>query len=157
MTRISSKRTVWYKRGLPILWFGFLAVFFAAGLLSGGFEKDVMFLIVPCIMAMFGYFMIKKLVWDLVDEVYVDQNSLLIKNRGEEDHVALSNVMNVSATMLVNPPRVTLRLVKPCKFGDEITFTPATAFTLNPFAKNQVTEDLIVSVHNARLLAARPN
>lgn len=155
MTRISSKRTVWYKRGFPILWFGFLAVFFAAGLLSGAMERDAVFLIVPCIMLVFGYFMVKKLIWDLVDEVYVDQDSLLIKNRGEEERIALSNVMNVSATVLVNPPRVTLRLVKPSKFGDEITFTPVREFTLNPFAKNPVTEDLIMNVHNARLRVAR--
>src|SRR5271167_4099386 len=106
MTRISSKRTVWYKRVFPIFWFGFLAIFLAIVLLSGGFEKNFVFLIVPCIMGVFGYIMIKKLVWDLVDEVYIDQDSLLIKNRGEEERMALSNIMNVSVTMLMNPPRV---------------------------------------------------
>lgn len=157
MTRISSKRTIWYKRGLPILWFGVLAVSLAASFLSETMERNVVFLIIPCIVGVFGYFVMKKLIWDLADEVYVDQDSLLIKNRAEEERIALSNVMNVSATVLVNPPRITLRLVKPCKFGDEITFTPVTGFTLNPFAKNQVTEDLIVRVHNARLRAARSN
>jgi len=101
-------------------------------------------------MGVLGFFMMKKLVWDLVDEVYDDQDSLLIRNRGEEERIALSNIMNVSTTMLMNPRRTTLRLVKPGKFGDEISFTPVAGFSLNPFAKNQVTEDLIVRVYKAR-------
>jgi hypothetical protein len=154
VTRISSKRTIWYKRGFPIFWFGFLAVFGAAGFLSGGIEKDPAFIIFPCIMGVFGFFMMKKLVWNLVDEGYDDQDSLLIRNRGEEERIALSNIMNVSATMLMNPPRTTLRLIKPGKFGDEITFTPVAEFSLNPFAKNQVTEGLIERVYKARATRA---
>ena len=120
MTRISSRRTIWYKRGFPFLWFGFLAVFVAAGFLSGGIEKDLAFIIFPCIMGVFGFFMLKKLVWDLVDEVYDDQDSLLIRNRGEEERIALSNIMNVSATMLMNPPRTTLRLVNQGNSGTKL-------------------------------------
>jgi len=75
---------------------------------------------------------------------------LLVKNRGEEDRVTLSNVMNVSASTNMNPPQITLRLVKPGKFGTEIAFSPTAGFALNPFAKNQVAEDLIVRVDRAR-------
>lgn len=110
-----------------------------------------MFLVGPGIMAVFGFVIMKKTVWDLVDEVYDDQDFLLVKNRGEEDRVALSNIINVSATTFMNPPRTTLRLVNPGKFGDEITFTPVRGFNLNPFAKNQVAEDLIVRVDKARV------
>jgi hypothetical protein len=151
MTRISSKVTFLYKWIFPVFWFGFLAVFVATAFLSGpGVAKDPLFIVVPCIMAAAGFFILKKLVWDLVDEVYDDQDSLLVKNHGEEERVALSNIMNVNATSLVNPPRVTLRLVKPGKFGDEITFTPVTGFRLNPFAKFPIVEDLIVRVDRAR-------
>ncbi|SRR6266496_1292348 len=150
MTRISSKLTIWYKRGFPIFWFGFLAFFVASTLLSGSIEKDLTFLIVPCIMGIFGFFVMKRLLWDLVDEVYDYHDFLLIRNHGEEERVALSNIMNVSATTLMNPPRTTLRLVKPGRFGSEITFSPKAGFTLNPFAKNQVAEDLIVRVDKAR-------
>jgi hypothetical protein len=52
--------------------------------------------------------------------------------------------------MRMNPPRTTLRLVKSGKFGDEITFTPVAGFSLNPFAKNQVTEGLIERVYKPR-------
>ncbi len=114
-----------------------------------------MFLVVPCIMGMFGYFVLKKLVWDLVDEVYDDQDFLLVRNHGEEERVALSNITNVSATSFMNPPRVALRLVEPGRFGAEITFTPVTGFTLNPFAKNPIVEDLIERVDKARTNRAR--
>jgi hypothetical protein len=52
--------------------------------------------------------------------------------------------------MLMNPPRTTLRLVKAEKFGDETTFTPGAGFSLNPFAKNQVTAGFIERVYKAR-------
>lgn len=150
MTKISSKYTYFYKKGSPLLWFGFLAVFVAISLTDGSLEENPMFLIGPGVVAVFSFFLMKKLVWNLVDEVYDRGEFLLVKNRGEEDRVPLSNVMNVSASTMMNPPRVMLRLVKPGKFGDEIAFSPAAPLTLNPFAKNQVAEGLIVRVDNAR-------
>jgi hypothetical protein len=58
--------------------------------------------------------------------------------------------MHLNASTMTNPVRITLRLVMPCKFGNEVTFSPLTPFTLNPFAKNQVMEELIVRVDRAR-------
>jgi hypothetical protein len=156
MTRISSRVTFLYKRIFPIFWFGFLAVFVATAFLSGqGVQKDPLFLVIPCAMGVLGFYLLKKLVWDLVDEVYDDQDFLLVRNHGEEERVALSNIMNVNATSLVNPPRVTLRLVTPGRFGEEITFTPVRGFNINPFAKNPIVEDLIVRVDRARAHRAR--
>ncbi len=150
MTQISSKYLFFTKKGFPLLWFGFLGFFVVDAVANGAFEKDPMFLVVPCLMAVFGFFLMKKLVWDLADEVYDGGDFLLVKNRGEEDRVLLSNIMNVSASTNMNPPRITLRLVNPGRFGTEISFSPASPFTLNPFAKNQVAEDLIVRVDKAR-------
>jgi hypothetical protein len=150
MKKISAKYIVLFKRGFPLVWFGFLVIFIGIALMSGAYEKDAMMLVVPCVMAGFGYFLMKRLLWDLVDEVYDCGDSLLIRNRGVEDRVLLSNIMNVSATTNVNPPRVTLRLVNAGKFGAEIAFSPTAPFTLNPFAKNAVAEDLIVRVDRAR-------
>jgi hypothetical protein len=65
----------------------------------------------------------------------------------------LSNIMNVSSSTFMNPPRVTLKLVRPSKFGREIAFSPASKFTLNPFAKNEIAEDLMDRAYRARTRA----
>lgn len=151
MKKISSgSYTFFSKKVFPVLWFGFLVFFVISTVATGAVEKDFMFLVVPVLMAVFGFFLMKKLVWDLVDEVYDGGDFLLVKSGGKEDRVALSNIMNVSASRYTNPPRITLRLVVPGKFGKEIAFAPVSAFTLNPFAKNEVEEDLIVRVDQAR-------
>jgi hypothetical protein len=150
VTKISSKSTFFSKKVFPALWFGFLAVFVAGTLVADGEDTHPLFLAGPALMAVAGFFVMKKLVWDLVDEVYDCGDFLLIRNQGEEDRVALSNIMNVSASTNMNPPRITLRLVNPSRFGREIAFSPITGFTFNPFAKNQVAEDLIVRVDKAR-------
>jgi len=150
VTRISSSWTFLAKRVFPTFWFGFLALFVFVGFSTGTVAKDVTFLIIPIVMAVFGFFIMRKLVWDLADEVYDCGHALLVRNRGEEEMVSLSNIMNVSVSTYVNPPRISLRLITPGKFGSEIAFSPVTGFRLNPFAKNKVAEDLIQRVYQAR-------
>ena len=151
MTKISSSWTAYYKTGFPIFWFGFVALFLVASVFSGppGAPKPL-FLVFPIAMAVFGFILMKKLVWDLVDEVYDKGDALIVRNRGEETTVLLSNIMNVSASTIQNPPRITLKLINPCTFGNEIVFVPIMGFRVNPFAKSQVAEDLIVRVHQAK-------
>ena len=151
MKKISSSSTVFYKKGFPLLWFGFLAVFIGTSLTSGATDEDPFFLIVPCVMAVFGFLLMKKIVWDLADEVYDGGDFLLVKNKGKEERVALSNIMNVSASTNLNPPRITLRLVVPASQAKEISFSPTFQFSLNPFAKSEIAEDLMVRVDKARL------
>jgi hypothetical protein len=109
--------------------------------MAGAFKKDPMALIGPCLIVVFGFFLMKKLVWNLVDEVYDCGDYLLVKNRGEEDRVLLSNIINIGASINMDPSRITLRLVKPGEFGGEISFSPTVSLSLNPFAKNKVAED----------------
>lgn len=155
MKKISSNGLVFTKRVFPILWFGFLVVFLSLSIAGGAYQEDVVFLIGPCVMAVFGFFLMKKLIWDLVDEVHDCGDTLLVRNRGEEERVALSNIMNVNASMNMRPPRITLRLAKSGKFGSEISFSPVTPFTLNPFARNPIVDDLIVRVDEARAKRVR--
>ena len=150
MKLISSKHLFFNKKRFPFLWFGLLGFFVALELVTGAYKKVPEFLIIPCVLAVYGFFFMKKFVWDLVDEVYDCGDSLLIKGRGIEERVPLSHVMNVSASTNMSPPRITLRLAEPGELGPEISFCPAAPFTLNPFAKNVVAEDLIVRVDRAR-------
>ena len=150
MTKISSGRTWFHKRVFPVVWFGIIGVVLVVAFVADAFRKAPVALIAPVVMAIFGFFLMKKLVWDLVDEVYDGGDYLVVKNGGMEERIPLSNIMNVNASTLVNPPRVTLRLVNRGRFGNEIAFSPVMPFTLNPFARNQVADDLMVRVDKAR-------
>ena len=150
MKKISSKSTFVSKKLFPLFWFGFLAIFMFEAVTDGTVQQDPLFLVGPSVMAVFGVVLMKKLVWDLVDVVYDCGDCLLVRNGDKEERIPLSNIMNVSASTYSNPPRISLRLVKAGKFGNEIAFSPAASFTLNPFARNKVAEDLIIRVDSAR-------
>jgi hypothetical protein len=149
--RISSRWTFFNKRVFPVIWYGLIAIFIlTSGLLNGkdGGEFKVMFLVMPILMAGFGYFLMKRLVFDLVDEAWDAGDYLILKNKGIEETVRLDNIMNVSSTMLVNPPRVTLTLRTPGRLRKEITFSPPPS--MNPFKKSPIVEELIQRVDAAR-------
>lgn len=151
MTKISSTWIVYYKRLFPMVWFGGLLGFAVVAIGSGELRTGQwMFLVLPCVMAVFGFFLFKTLLWDLVDEVHDGGDYLLVKHKGEEQRIPLSNIMNVSASTHSNPPRITLRLVKAGKFGSEVSFSPPTRFSFNLFAKHPIAEDLMVRVDRAR-------
>jgi hypothetical protein len=156
MKKISSDSTLFYKRVFPAIWFGVLALFVVATVAGGKFDKgDWMFLLMPCFMAIVGFFVMKHSVWNLVDEVHDCGDSLLVRNAGEEERIPLSNIINVNASIQARPPKITLRLARSGKFGSEIAFAPPSELSFNPFAKNAVAEDLIVRVDRARLERAR--
>ncbi|MBL8515080.1 MAG: hypothetical protein JNJ55_13895 [Betaproteobacteria bacterium] len=150
VTLISSRMTFFNKKVFPAIWFGFLAVFLATSSFTNAGSEDVMFLIMPVFLALFGFVMMKKLVWDLADEVFDCGDALLIKSGGKEERIPLSNIMNVSESMFTNPPRVVLRLAVASRMGSEIVFSPPRPFTLNPFAKSTIVEDLIIRVDRTR-------
>lgn len=152
MKKISSGFTAFHKKIFPLVWFGFLA-FFVVTAVTGGAVRDGqwMFLVMPCFMAIFGFFLMKKLVWDLVDEVHDCGDSLLVRKGSDEERIPLSNIMNVSASTNMSPQRITLRLVRPGRFGVDVSFSPQSQVSFNPFAKNPLVDDLIVRVDRARL------
>jgi hypothetical protein len=117
MRGISSGWTFFYKRVFPIIWFGFLVVFVGIGVAHG---QGAFVVIAPIAMIGSGYFIMQKLVFDLVDEVWDDGDALVVKNRGQEQRLALSEVKNVNYSPFINPPRVTLSLRRPTVFGEQI-------------------------------------
>lgn len=151
MRRISSSWTFFYKRIFPAIWFGFLVVFLGISLFAGSHSAApalVPLLIGPVIMIVVGYFIMKKLVFDLVDEVWEDGDTLVVKNRGQEQRVALADIKNVSYSPFVNPPRVTLSMRRPTIFGDKITF--GAPVRLVPFSTSPIINGLIDRVDAAR-------
>ncbi|MGA2552915.1 MAG: hypothetical protein ABSF50_22460 [Burkholderiaceae bacterium] len=150
MKKISSNSLFFTKRIFPVIWFGFLIFFASVPWVSGHHQIALAPIVFACVMGAFGFVLMKKLVWDLVDEVYDGGDYLLVKNGGIEGRIELANVMNVGASVYTNPPRVTLRLAEPCAFGTEVSFSPARSFTLNPFARNRIVDDLIERADAAR-------
>jgi hypothetical protein len=149
MKRISSRTTFFTKRVFPVIWFGFLVLFVASTLSkksSGGLP--VAFFIMPAFMAAFGYFIMKKLVFDLADEVFDAGDALVVRFGSEQERIPLSEIINVSYSYMVNPPRITLTLRTPGNFGKEVSFSPPTTFV--PFAKSPIVADLIERVDVAR-------
>lgn len=147
MTKISSSNTFIVKRLFPILWFGFIGVFLVAAVATGFFKEAPPVLMAPIVMAVFGFFLFRLLVWNLADEVYDAGDDLLIKKGGQEDRIPLSNIMNIGYSKL-NQQQVTLRFVAPTKFGMEVSFMPVIQI-FSPF-KNKMIEDLITRVYAAR-------
>jgi hypothetical protein len=151
MSRISSHATFLYKRVFPIFWFGLLLLFLAFGLI-GALRSErfpsLLFLIVPLLMMAFGYFIMKKLIFDLVDEVVDLGDALMIRNGDRQERVALSDIANVSYSSFVNPPRVTLSLRTPGAFGSRVSF--CAPIRLMPFSTSPVIDALIERIDAAR-------
>src|SRR5882757_2469300 len=103
MRRISSRATFYYKRIFPIVWFGLLALFVVGGLIYASEANQFLpFLVFPIGMAIFGFFIMRNLVFDLVDEVLDDGDALVVRNGSEEERVPFSEIVNVSYSAMTN-------------------------------------------------------
>jgi hypothetical protein len=156
MTRLSSKATFFYKRVFPVLFIGFIVVFIAVPLLRAaeiGSFPPLSFLVVPVVMLFIFLFVMKKLVFDLVDEVVDQGDYLLVKNGGHEDRIALSDIMNINYQSMMSPPRVTLSLRQPSAFGSQVSF--CAPLRLLPFSTSPVIDKLIARVDAARQTGRR--
>jgi hypothetical protein len=133
----------------PTIWFGFLFLFVAVPLIGGAKSGSPLpSLIVPVLMVIIGFFVMKKLVFDLVDEVLDGGDVLLIRNGHLEERVALSDIMNVSYSQFASPPRVTLSLRHPSVFGTRVTFCAPLRFI--PFATDPIIDELIERIDSQR-------
>ena len=153
MKRISSKRTIFYKRVFPVFWFGFIALFVLTGVLPSlrTHATPVPLLMMPVVMGVIGYALFRRLIFDLVDEVWDDGDALIVKNAGVQDRVPLTNIINIGYSLLTNPERVTLMLREPCSLGKEITFMPLSrAFSFRWFSRNPIVDELIERADRAR-------
>ncbi len=147
MRRISSRTTFLYKRLFPIFWFGFLAFFILMVLRTRG-GAPLPAILFAMAMAIFGYFLMKKLIFDLVDEVWDTGDELIIKNKGREDRIPLSAIVNVSYSAFTNPSRVTLTLRDAGVLGKEVSFCAPTRFL--PFSKSAIIDELIERIDKKR-------
>jgi hypothetical protein len=151
MQRLSSKSTWFHKRVLPAVMVGALLVFVMVGMVggwSGPNGPPPLFFVVAALGVAAGFVYFKKFVLDLVDEVWDAGDALIVRNKGEEDRIRLADITNVSYAPVGNPPRVTLKLRTPSRFGDRISF--AAPVSVVPFSESPLIEQLIVRVDAAR-------
>ena len=151
MPLMSSKMTFFYKRVFPVIWFGFLAVFFLVALAKGSAADPISnlpSLIIPVVMAIIGYQIMKKMAFHLVDQVFDLGDALLVRNGGQEERIALADIKNVNFFPYMSPPQVTLSLRRASLFGDTIVFcAPARLMPLSP---SPTIEKLIDRIDAAR-------
>ena len=153
MRLISSRWTFSYKRVFPLFGWGFPAFALLRWLLSWRTQSpfNPVFLLIPIGMAVFFHFLLRALVFDLADEVLDAGDALIVRKAGEEARIPLADIVNVDSSTLVNPPRITLTLRTPCRFGRKIVFSPPpNRRLLAPFAPNPTAEELIDRVDRTR-------
>jgi hypothetical protein len=150
--RISSRNTRFYKRIFPVLWFGAVAAFLAVGVgtMRAAHPVPAEFFIAPVFMSVIGWFVMRRMVFDLADEVYDEGDALRVRNGGDEERIALADIVNVSYAGMTNPQRITLTLRNPGRFGREVTFSPPQSFLGPLFRANPLVTELIDRVDAAR-------
>src|SRR5262245_27580245 len=151
MERISSGSTFFMKRVFPFVWVGFIVLWLAMAVSQGAVARDpIGFLVMPVAMILIGVIVMRKFLWGVADEVRDGGAFLLVRKGGMEERIALAEIMNVDLQRYSNPKLLTLRLRKPGRFGDEVSFFPKSQFQLNPFARHRLAEALIVRIDLAR-------
>ncbi len=152
MRRLSSTFTVFYKRVFPVVWL-LVPVFSGLALWTASMRNraliDWLPLLPSALIFLVGWVIYRKLIADLLDEVWLDGDHLVVKNGGQQTRIALADVINVNATIMINPRRVTLMLRTDSRFGRSVTFMPASArgfgaaFNFDPIATDPIATDLI--------------
>lgn len=150
--RISSRDTFFVKRVLPLLFFGMLALLLAIAWLSArpGQPPPAAAFAVPSVMATIFYFVLRRTVLDLADEVFDEGDALRVRIGPDEERIALADIINVSYAGMTNPARVTLTLRSPGRFGKEIIFSPQQSWLMPLFRPNPLVNELIERVDAAR-------
>jgi len=93
------------------------------------------------------FFIQRNIFYDLMDEVWEDEEFLELRRNGEQERISLSSVSRVQGTMMQNPDIIRLTLRTPCRFGTEISFSGPYRFlrwTEHPVARElraKITKD----------------
>jgi hypothetical protein len=150
--RMSSRMTMVTKWVFPIFMLGFLVLFVVFALTVRQLSiESLPVLIIPLVMGVVGYYVLKATVFDLVDEVWDAGDFLVVRNRGEEVTIRLEEIVNVNYSNLSKTKRVVLRLRKTSRLGNEIAFVPVAKVSVwPPVAKNPMIEKLIDRIDAAR-------
>jgi hypothetical protein len=151
--RISAGKTWFYKRVFPVIFIGLIVLCLGLAIATArpGSALPLPALIVPLFALGVAWFVVRRLVSDLADEVWDEGDALRVRFGHDEQRIELANIVNVGYTFMVNPARVTLTLRNPGRFGKEVTFCPLQERFFGPLIRrNPLVTDLIERVDAAR-------
>lgn len=152
--RISSRNTFFRKRVLPPLLFAVLAIGAAAPLVATRGSPNAPpwpVLVMPVVVAgVIIYVVLRRLVFDLADEVVDEGDALRVRFGEDEERIPLAEIVNLSYSGITNPPRITLTLRTAGRFGREVSFSPQQSFLSPLFRRDPLVDDLIERVDAAR-------
>ena len=151
--RISSRNTFFQKKVLPYLLFGVIAIGVVLPLIATRGNPHAPpwpVFAAPLAVAIIVYVVLRKMVFDLADEVWDEGDALRVRFGEDEERIPLAEIINVSYSGITNPPRITLTLRTAGRFGREVTFSPQQSFLSPLFRPNPLVNDLIERVDAAR-------
>jgi hypothetical protein len=158
MRRISSRLTSFYKKTFPVIWCVAVAITLMMVLVAmrAGKQGALIFLVLPLLMIVIGYLIYRNLVADMVDEVWLEGDAIIVKNRDELEKIPLCDVTDVDVSTMMNPRRITLTLRNDTRFGRRIVFMPAVesvSFTYS-FKPDPIATELIGRIDALRTSAS---
>src|SRR5262245_17378715 len=103
MQRISSRNTFFVKRVVPFITFGGLLLFLALPYIGGRPPFAWLFVSVGILVFVVavGWYILKRTVFDLADEVFDQGDTLLVRNGNKEDRIALSDIATVRGSFFI--------------------------------------------------------
>lgn len=95
MTRLNSRATLFHKKLFPTIWFGFLLFFLIVAPMSTDEPvKRIIFLVAPIAMAVFGYVLMKKLIFGLADTVFREDDRIICRKGDCEARFNLNEIQS---------------------------------------------------------------
>jgi hypothetical protein len=119
MQRLSSEFTILLKVAPLLIIAFFMMAAVSVILLYGPLIPALGVLTAGTLYASLLYWMTSR---DLMDEVWLDESTLLVRYRGREERIDLVKVVKISDDIKWGQPRITLTLREPCRFGFAIAF-----------------------------------
>lgn len=153
MNKISAKSTFFYKRIFPVFWIILLTGFAAGATYFGktGGHFSIMYIIAPGAMIITGLLVMKKYFFSLADVVWDDGTALIVKHKGDQIRIRILDMVNAHYDSATIPPRITIRLAKPVRFGSQFAFMPPGK--LFSSANNPAVDELIRKIQAGRRTA----
>ena len=115
MKKISSNSTFFWKRIFPALWLGVIAVSLFASIVSVILEPQnlqseaILPILIPVFLLSFGILFFYYLLFCLLDEVFYDDDSLLVVNKGKKTRIPFDEIQNIRYDRS-RPPRIEVTL-----------------------------------------------